>query len=175
MRTLFLLFFCVAAVTLNAGVLTPNLHFTFPEVQKGYKYSSSEGMVKISFPAEYEEEYKQEEYGKSVTVKAVTGTDIFMLNYVIHKEYMGGSDLVLLAETSLDAFADAMGGEIQKRFDYEYKKNMGKGAEISYKGSLITYRCVIIGQIQYQLVTITEPDNADVAMEFVKSFKSFSK
>ena len=175
MRIIFVMLFSMSVLIAQAAIGVLNNPVDLPEVQKGYKYSSSAGMVKVTFPAEYEEEYSDEEYGKSYTVKAVNGSDIFMLNFVVHDEYMGGSDLVLLAETSLEAFADAMGGEIKRSFDYDYKKYQGKGAEIDYAGTLVTYRCIIIGQIQYQLVTITAPENADVAAEFVKSFKSFSK
>lgn len=175
MKALLSLIICSSLLVAQAAISNTTEAVVFPEVNKGYKYSSSAGMVKITFPAEYEEESKREEYGMSYTVKAINGTDIFMLNFVIHDEYMGGSDVVLLAETSLEAFAEAMGGTIKRKFDYDYKKHQGKGAEIDYNGTLVTYRCIIIGQIQYQLVTITDPDKGDIAMEFVDSFKSFSK
>lgn len=149
-----------------------------PEADGKEKYSSKVGQVSIYFPGSFDEEKKVEDYGDSYTVKSLVGDDAYMLSFVIHSSDLSTSNMKELAQISLDAFADEIGGRKSGEKDYIYKGNEGRMCDIKMdNGLFIRYKCVIIGQIQYQLIAIVSDRSAssDDMTSFFDSFKSTAK
>lgn len=152
---------------------------TSPVVDGNEKYSSNLGKVSIYFPGSFNEEVSEESYGASHTVKALVGEDAFMMSFVIHKNDLSAAGSMKdMAQVSLDAFADALGGSISNEKDYIYKGNEGRACDIKMEnGMFVRYKCVIIGQIQYQLIAIVadQGESSDKMKHFFDSFKSTAK
>ena len=150
-----------------------------PVAEGNEKYSSSLGKVSIYFPGSFNEEVTNESYGESHTVKALVGDDAFMMSFVIHKNDLSAAGSMKdMAQVSLDAFAEALGGTRSNEKDYIYRGHEGRGCDIKMEnGMFVRYKCVIIGQIQYQLIAIVSDKSAsaDKMENFFDSFKSTAK
>lgn len=150
-----------------------------PVAEGNEKYSSSLGKVSIYFPGSFNEEVTNESYGESHTVKALVGDDAFMMSFVIHKNDLSAAGSMKdMAQVSLDAFAEALGGTRSNEKDYVYRGYEGRACDIKMEnGMFVRYKCVIIGQIQYQLIAIVSDKSAsaDKMENFFDSFKSTAK
>lgn len=155
-----------------------NTAWAAPEADGNEKYSSKVGKVTVYFPGSYTEEKSREDYGDSYTIKSLVGDDAYMLSFVIHSNDLSTSNLKELAQISLDAFAEEIGGKMSGEKDYVYKGNEGRMCDIKMDNGLyIRYKCIIIGQIQYQLIAIISDrsKSSDTMKKFFESFKSTAK
>ena len=95
---------------------------------------------------------------------------------VTHHDDLAGVEPMDLAKVSLEAFTESINGDISSQSDWKVKKSTGLQAimEISEHGAKVDYRVVIIGNNQYQLVTIemeSDPLGQDIKDTFFDSFK----
>ena len=155
MKTKFLIFAC-------ALLLIP----TMTQAQKWTKVKSKEGKFEMEFPAEPKLEKKEKDDSKTFQYQLTHNEVIYMASAVVHSTKLDveGLSKETLAESSLDAFAKVMGGKILKKGDFKIGKNKGKSCSIENKdkGFLCYYRCIIIGQIQYQFIIMNAPSADDI-------------
>lgn len=79
----------------------------------------------------------------------------------------------MLAQTSLNTFAEEVGGKVIHETDYHYDDYKGRSAEIEMEeeGATLYYKVILVGQIQYQMVVVTQ--SGDVTKQKDKFFNSF--
>jgi hypothetical protein len=137
------------------------------------KYTSAEGKLSMKFPVAFKSVTKEAEDHKSVETQASFEDQLYFVSYTIHKVKMENHES--LAATSLESFNEAMSGTITKQATWAIKKHKGLQADIEIPGNnmRVEYRVLLIGQIQYQIVVISEVAkwNQLRADEFIKSFK----
>lgn len=126
-----------------------------------FKYKSSEGRMSVKFPSQYTVVTENPDYGKTVKINAEFGAYIFSATYTIHSTSSSGSDPESLANVSLGAFSESLKGNISNKQVWKIKKNNGiraviKSDELNISAS---YACIMIGQIQYQLVVASASDS----------------
>ena len=140
---------------------------------KGYKYSSKEGKMTVSFPSEYEVTTTDAESAVTVKVSAVEGERTYFASYTLHDTPL--SDREGLAQVSLDSFNETLKGTIINQSTWSLKGQKGLYAKITIPDldAKIDYHVILVGQIQYQLVVLaTQPQwDQKKADAFVKSFK----
>lgn len=143
------------------------------EVLKGYGYVSSEGKVKIKFPAEYVVEESPGESHVTTKVSATMGEMNFFLSYTIHETEI--TSHYEMAELSLSTFEEKLSARSLSQGDYIYKSHTGRMAEMMMdeQGIRLFYRAILVDQIQYQLIVTMPADQAGNASldAFFKSFK----
>jgi hypothetical protein len=136
-------------------------------------YASAEGKLMITFPAAYESADMSTEDYTSIQTQANFEDQLFFVTYNIHNSEL--MDHAALAETSLNAFSEAMSGTITSQNTWKVKKNSGLKARIDIPGLglVADYGVVLVGQIQYQVavVSATEQWNQARSDAFFKSFK----
>ena len=137
------------------------------------KYISSEAKLSITFPTTYETINKNGDGYSSVETQGNLNDQLFMASYQIHKVQM--TEHEAMAIVSLESFNEALGGKITKQSTWMVNKNRGVQASIDIPASNLKaeYKVVLIGQIQYQVVVISEASiwNQANADKFFKSFK----
>lgn len=140
---------------------------------KGFKYTSEEGKMSITFPEEYKVETNYPEVGKTVKISATWNDIIFYASYVLHDTPL--SDHEELANVGLEAFNESIEGKIDAQSSWVVKKNKGAQATLTMPSQNVTlnYYGILVGQIQYQLVVFAEKPkwNQAVADKFIKAFK----
>lgn len=140
---------------------------------KGFKYSSVEGKMSITFPTEFTVETNYPDVGKTVKISATLNDIIFYASYVLHDTPL--SDHEELAYVGLEAFNESIEGKIDEQSSWEVKKNKGARAALTMPSQNVTlnYYGILVGHIQYQLVVFAEKPKWDqaVADKFLKTFK----
>lgn len=138
---------------------------------KWYKFTSEDGKISISFPAEPAKDKTEAEEAVTHKVSVTEGTTTYFFGYTYHENEL--ADAKELAQVSLDSFTEAVGGTIKSQGVYKYKKNEGLEAKITIEDQgYIMYKVIIIGQVQYQLVVINTVDEfGPDADKFFNSFK----
>lgn len=133
-------------------------------------YTSAEGKMSLTFPGEYE--VGELDAGDATTTKisALVDDVTYFGSYTLHTTEM--TNPVSLAQTSMDAFVETLGGEIIQQSVWKIKKNKGLQADIDLKstGAKVQYHVIIVGQIQYQLAVVASYDKWDK-----KKFTAFAK
>ncbi len=151
---------------------------TLSQAQKWTKVKSKEGKFEIEFPAEPKLDKKEKEDSKTYQYQLTHNDVIYMASAVVHDTPLNVKGLTSesLAESSLDAFAGVMGGKITKKEDFTLGKNKGKACTIENKekGFKCYYKCIIIGQIQYQFIVMNAPsaDDKKSRTQYFKSIKT---
>lgn len=142
--------------------------FLFPQfttAQEWVKYKSKEGKFQIEFPGEPKEDIQKKEDSKTIQLQVESNDVIYMGSAVIHQTKLdvAGVTPEMLAESSLDAFAGVIGGNITKKEDFKMNGVNGKACTISNpdQGFECHYKCIIIGQIQYQFIVMSAPSNSN--------------
>lgn len=150
---------------------------TFTTAQKWEKYKSKEGKFELEIPGEPKEEIDKQEDAKTIQIELSVNDVIYMASAVIHKTNLkvDGITPEMLAESSLDAFANVIGGEIVSKKDFKINKVTGKSCVIKNdsKGFECYYRCIVVGQIQYQFIVMNAPSKSDKSarIKFIDSIK----
>ena len=149
-----------------AGDLAP------AQVEKWVSYTSQEGKVKMKFPGEYEVSEEQKETHKVVKISSTIGDENYFLSYTVHNMPM--KEHYEMAKVSLNSFAEAFGVEPSNEEDFVYKSHRGRQAtlRLEERGIVITYKALLVDQIQYQIVVVQAEDGDQATKEkFLKSFK----
>lgn len=137
------------------------------------KYVTTEGKLMITFPASYDSQDMSTDDYTSIQTKAELEEQLFFVTYNIHQSEL--TDHEALAETSLNSFAEAMGGTITTQNTWQVKKNKGLKARIDIESLdlIADYGVVLVGQIQYQVAVVsgTAQWNQARSDAFFKSFK----
>lgn len=137
------------------------------------KYTSAEGKLSITFPTTFESTNKDSEDYTSIQTQANLEDQLFFVAYNVHNSEL--SEHESLAQTSLSAFSEAMGGEITKQSDWKLKKNTGVKARIAVESNDLIgeYGAILVGQIQYQVAVVSAKSAWNQARSdaFFKSFK----
>lgn len=137
-----------------------------------YKYKSSAGKMSITFPASFQEEESELESGTIMKISASVGNVIYYASYTQHEVDL--VDKEELAQVSLTAFVENTGGNIITQKEWVVKKNKGLEAtiEIEESNTLLVYKVVLVGRIQYQLVVGSPKDewNQNEADRFFRTF-----
>lgn len=140
-------------------------------------YKSKPAKFSIDFPAEAKEEKLEDEETVSYQYQSSLEDVIYMASAVIHETKLNVEGLTIedLTNSSLEAFANVMGGEMKDSGDIKIGKNKGKYCILynQEKGFMCYYRCIIVGQIQYQFIVINAPANDDKKTR-EKFFKSIA-
>ena len=135
------------------------------QAQKWTKVKSKEGKFEMEFPAEPKMEKKEKDDSKTFQYQLTHKDVIYMASAVVHDTKLDVEGLTKesLAESSMDAFANVMGGKILKKGDFKLGKNVGKSCSIENKekGFLCYYKCIISGQIQYRFIVMNAPSVDD--------------
>lgn len=131
--------------------------------------------AKVKFPATPKTETSTED-GTTNSRSMCTYEGSSIMYNVTHHDDLAGVEPMDLAKVSLEAFTESINGEISSQSDWKVKKSTGLQAimEISEHGAKVDYRVVIIGNNQYQLVTIemeSDPLGQDIKDTFFDSFK----
>lgn len=109
-----------------------------------------------------------------VTYKVSSQKDkiVFFANYTIHELEL--ADAEQLSKTSLEAFNEAVEGEIVSSGDWKVGSSKGLQAviEMSATKHKVNYRAILVGNIQYQLVVFSEAENwnQQLSNDFMQSF-----
>ena len=171
----FKLTFLFATLLLSASFIsststeTIEINTNLPD--KWHKFTSENGNVSISFPAEYEKGEEAQEGIITHKVSSVVGNTTYFFGYTIHESPLDAPKE--LAEASLEGFNGAIGGTILSKGPYKYKKNEGMEAKITIEDkAYVLYKVVMVGQVQCQLVIIDVEDKFGKDAE--KFFNSFS-
>lgn len=138
----------------------------------GQTYKSEEGKFKIKFPGAIDITEKEKEKYKTTQITCTVNENVYFVVCTTHSAPMKKPKE--LAKVSLDSFVESLSGKISTKSDWDIKGNSGYIAVINIdKTSVIHYRVVIVGQIQYQVVVIGKKTNyeEEVAKKFFKSFK----
>lgn len=167
------------ALVLVSSVASFNYHTSYARQNyianpdgKWHTYTSEDGKMSINFPTEPETDVTEGEDITTYKISASLENTTFFAGYTIHKNSLENEDLKELAKISLDAFTDAVKGEITSQKPYKYKKHEGIEADIKMEGAFIKYKVVLIDQAQYQLVVISMDGNfGSDADEFFNSLK----
>lgn len=135
-------------------------------------YESKAGKFKAKFPSTPEVKTEDTDTGKRHKAMARFGNGVYFATFMVHDTPLAKH--FDLAKTSLVAFNDKLGGTIKSQNDWEVKGHKGLQATINIadKGSLVEYRVVLVGQIQYQLIVVY-PENEWDAKTTKKFFKKF--
>ena len=127
----------------------------------------------MQFPAKPEISETKKEDATTYKATATKGQTTYFVGFTVHQTQM--MDHQELAQVSLDAFAETLGGIITEQSDWKYKKNLGRQAvvELKEQDARVDYKVILVDQIQYQLVIVSPKADHDakVAKKFFKSFK----
>lgn len=143
-----------------------------PATPAKFKYESEKFKVSISFPVAYTESEEPTEHGVTLKVLATKDDNSFFLGVTLHEtEMTGHKDL---AAVSLESFTNTLQGTEVMRQTYKKGSHEGLDATIQIpdKGAWVFYRVILVGQFQYQVVSIqnSEVQTKDTK-KFMKSFK----
>jgi hypothetical protein len=140
------------------------------------KYSSEQGKMSIVFPAAYEtSEISTSEDMQTLKTTSQLGDMTYFASYTLHSIPMENPED--LAKESLDAFVAQLNGVLMEQEIWKVKKHNGQLAHITLQiedaNARIEYRVIIIGQLQYQIIAMTDADTWDskTVKKFMKSFK----
>ena len=143
---------------------------SFSPAPKWVTYTSEVCKAKMAFPAPFEEDVEEKDYGNTHKVSATVDGQTFFFATTIHNNPL--TDRYQLAEVSLESFLESVQGQLIESHDYFYKKHKGISAKIKLDERTIDYRIILIGQHQYQLIAIFENEyNEKASQKFFKSFK----
>lgn len=99
---------------------------------------------------------------------------IYMLDYSVHEGNGAGIDVMDLAETSLEAFAGGLEGNVVERKAWKLKGNEGIQAVVQSPSTGVTayYNVIFIENVHYQVAVVAEgePDKK-LRKKFFKKFK----
>lgn len=131
--------------------------------------------AKVKFPSTPTTETSSEDGATNSRSMCTYEGSSIMYNVTKHDD-LAGVEPMDLANVSLEAFTESINGEISSQSDWKVKKSTGLQAimEISELGATVDYRVVIVGNNQYQLVTIemeSDPLGQDIKDTFFDSFK----
>jgi hypothetical protein len=145
-----------------------------PSIGDSETYSSKDGKFRVTFPGAYEETVGEGEDQKTVKINFVQGEHILFASYTLHETEI--TDHQDMAEVSLDSFVEAVNGDLISKSEWKVKGNSGLQSVMTIESEekiiKIDYRVVLVGQLQYQLVSIAPTDDYDTKMSD-KFFKSF--
>lgn len=145
----------------------------FAPTAKGYKYSSAEGKMTVTFPAAFETEVNSQNDIETTKITAIVDEQTFFAAYTLHQTEL--EDQIMLAQIALDSFSETLNGNILQQSAWKIKKNEGVQAVLNLdeQDAKIQYRVIMIGNLQYQLVVIAANSSFDqkAADSFFKSFK----
>ena len=135
------------------------------------KFTSSDGKVNITFPAEYKIDTTKAESAITLKISALVGEITYFFGLTEHSQPITGHED--LASVSLESFVSSLSGEIVSQETYSYKKNDGVSAKIKIGDQgYCLYKVILIGQKQFQLIVISPQDDfSKMADSFFKSFK----
>jgi hypothetical protein len=138
-----------------------------------YKYSSEEGKMSVTFPGPFESITNSSVYlNKSVKTSTKVSDQIFYVKYSLRSNEFSNPES--LAEVSLDAFNNALSGDISQKSVWKINGSKGLMATINTANDLqVQYRTINIGSIEY-IVVVASPSaswNQIAANIFFKSFK----
>ena len=135
--------------------------------------TNNEGKFKAIFPTKPEINREETEKGISNKLTSSYNYQTCMVTYKVHTTKMVGHEE--LADVSLNAFNDKLGGTILSEKKWKVGGNTGKQATISIedKGATVHYKVVLVDQIQYQLVYFAPDENVDkkISKKFFSGFK----
>lgn len=138
-----------------------------------FKYSSSEGKISVTFPAEFSVSQNEDTDVKTVKIQSQSDEMVFFVSYTIHANVL--TDHEGLAKESLDSFNEALGGEISEESVWKVNGQNGLQARLNIPTNELTgiYKVVLIDQMQYQVTAVGPKSNWDEkkAQKFLKSFK----
>ena len=136
-------------------------------------FTSHLGRIKVKFPAKPSIEEQRSDAGDAFSIKTTYQEQIFMLTFIVHRARVTKPQA--LAKKALDGFMQASKGNLLSESEYKYKKHTGREAliELPKQKLTIDYRCLFVGNIQYQYMVLSPPDNRDPKMvkKFFKTFK----
>ncbi len=141
------------------------------------KFTSYEFKISVIFPSEFEEEIKEKtadngDITRTLKLKCKKGENTYMLNVTKHPFNM--TDAKGLAETSLEAFARGVKGDIRKQEIFTQKGHEGIDAKLylSEQNKYVYYRIILVGRLQYQMVIMENNSTlSGNANDFLISFK----
>jgi len=149
------------------------LFTSFTQAQKGYPYKSTEGKLSIVFPGDFVTEQLKSEDNVTIKTSCTVDDQTYFVTYTLHTLEL--TEPVELAEVSYDSFIKAVGGKLLSKSEWKIKKNVGIKAriELPKDESLLEYRVIIVGDIQYQVIALAAETLYDegTAAAFFKSFK----
>jgi hypothetical protein len=141
--------------------------------QKNYPYDSNEGKFSIEFPGEFTVDREDKDKVSTIKINCDYEGQTYFASYSLHKIEM--VDHEEMAEVSFDSFHAAVGGEVLMKDEWKVDGNTGLMAEIDLAENsvTITYRVILVGNIQYQLIVMAEYSDYDkkLANKFFKSFE----
>lgn len=146
---------------------------SFSPPAKGFSYTSADGKVSASFPSEYTEKVTD---GETYTTTQITSTvegQSYMVSFTIHETDL--SEEEGLEDISLNAFANAIAGDIQTKETWTYKGLEGVKARMYSEESTayVDYIVIFKGDIQYQFAcyALSESWTEKKATAFFKTIK----
>lgn len=160
--TIFVLLFCLPWVSFAGQV-------------DWHSYSSEDGAYQVRLPAEPTATVEEKDSGMSYKVMARDNEVVYFVAATAHTTALDDGDPHELAQTSVESFAENVGGVALSESDWKVGKHMGRGATIYVASQAFTmeYRAVLIGQLQYQVVAAGPADFLDekTVKKFIKSFR----
>ncbi len=139
---------------------------------KWQKYTSADGRLSMMFPGEYAEDGSEDNSPVTYKIQCTNNEVLYYVGYTHHDVPL--EDYESLAEVSLTSFATQLNGKVLAKEDFSYKKFIGKKATIQMEdGNWCSYRVLLEGQYQYQLIVIGQKENLDkaIADKFFDSMK----
>ncbi|MCB9233762.1 MAG: hypothetical protein H6581_19050 [Bacteroidia bacterium] len=174
MKKISILFTLVLLISAALTGFTTIENVTSEEGGKWYNFTSSTGKFSIQFPAKPEISDTKTDEAHTYKANATVGESSYFVGFTVHTTPMVNPDD--LAQVSLDAFNETLGGTIESSSEWKYKGETGRQAMIKMEaqGAQVDYKVIIIGQIQYQLIVISTSGDYDAksAKKFFKSFKT---
>lgn len=137
------------------------------------KLVSSAGKFSVKFPCLYEESVSEGSEQTTYKFTCEKNGQTYFIGYSLHRIEMKGHED--LAQVSVDSFIEAVQGDLTSQWEWKIANASGLKTLISVENgeTLIDYRVVLIGQIQYQVVVLAAKNEYDqkAAGKFQKSFK----
>ena len=146
---------------------------SFSPPAKGYTFESNKGKITATFPSEYTSSVTDGESYSTTQVTCILDDQSYMISFTIHE-----TDLSLeegLEDISLNAFANAIGGDILSKETWTAKGLEGVKARMYSEESsaYVDYIVVFKGDVQYQFAcyALNEFWNEKKAKAFFKTIK----
>ena len=140
-----------------------------------YILNSDKPKFSITFPGKYKLSDKKVQKGlKTELYQADKNGNIFMFQFSEHKNPVINAENNMYTEAALKSFADGIGAEIIKKYEFNEKKQKGLESfmKIPDKNLYIFYRIIIHKHIEFQLTVITKSqEKTEDINNFFSSFK----
>jgi hypothetical protein len=146
---------------------------SFSPPAKGVSYVGNQGKITATFPSEYTNSARDGEAYTTTQATCTMDEQSYMISYTVHESDLSQTEN--LEDVSLNAFANAIGANIQSKETWKSKGLEGVKARMHSDESdaYIDYIVVFAGKVQYQFAcyALGESWNEKKAKAFFKTIK----